>query len=150
MNLLKAIMPAIAWCSVASAATIIIDSHPGLSTSVQGVQTVAITPDSAWEANNPDGLNAVWISYADTGYGGTYFQTSEGTAPVITVFDTFQSGAGVLSLSVWADDTAGVLLDGNLLMAPAFTQDVCSGQPIGCRPQDAGNITAALVAASTL
>ena len=137
---------------MASAATILIDSHQGLFTSFAGVETVAITPHSAWEPNHPinpgdaSDSAAVWISFADTGFGGTHFQPSASTAPVVTIFDTFQSGAGMLSLYVWADDTASVLLDGNLLKPAVFTQGVCSGQAIGCRPQDNGNITAALSA----
>jgi hypothetical protein len=139
-----------ACCGMASAATILIDSQPGLFTSFAGAETVAITPHPAWEPNHPtnpgdasDGA-AVWISFADTGFGGTHFQPSAGTTPVVTIFDTFQSGAGMLSLYVWADDTAGVLLDGNLLVPAVFTQSVCSGQAIGCRPQDMGIISAAL------
>ena len=141
-----------AWCGVASAATIEIDSKQGLFTSFAGVETVAITPHSAWEPNHPVNPGeatdsaAVWISYADTGYGGTHFQPAQGSTPVVTVFDTFQSGAGTLMLYVWADDTAGVLLDGNLLMPAVFTQSICSGQAIGCRPQDGGSVSAALSA----
>jgi hypothetical protein len=67
---------------------------------------------------------------------------------VVTVLDTFQSGAGTLNLDVWADDTATVLLDNKVLMPAVFTQSVCSGQPIGCTPQDVGSITAALTAGS--
>jgi hypothetical protein len=52
----------------------------------------------------------------------------------------------MLSLYVWADNTAGVLLDGNLLMPAVFTPGLCSGQAIGCRPRDEGNISAVLSA----
>ena len=73
-----------------------------------------------------------------TGYGDSQFQPYQGTTPVVTVFDTFDSGAGTLHLNVWADDTADVLLDGSYLAHAVFTQSICSGQPIGCQPQDAG------------
>jgi hypothetical protein len=140
----------LAVCGLASAATITIDSQQGLFTSFAGVETVAITPHPEWEPNHP--LNpgdstdrgAVWISYADTGLGGTQFQPSEGSSPVAAIFDTFRSGAGMLTMYVWADDTASVLLDGTLLAPAMFTQSVCSGQAIGCRPQDDGRISAAL------
>jgi hypothetical protein len=56
----------------------------------------------------------------------------------------FSSAAGMLNLSVWSDDTADVLLDGGSLMAAVFTQSTCSGQPIGCRPEDAGVISKAI------
>jgi hypothetical protein len=137
---------------MASAATITLDSQQGLFTSFAGVDTVSITPHPAWEPDHPINPGdptdraAVWISYADTGYGGTNFQPTEGTTPVVTVFDTFQSGAGMLTLYVWADDTASVLLDGNLLMPAVFTQGVCSGQAIGCRPEDGGTVSAVLSA----
>src|ERR1035437_5807 len=148
MNSPAVLLSAMAWGGMASAATILIDSQQGLFTSFAGVETVAITPHSAWEPNHPTNPGdasdsaAVWISFADTGFGGTHFQPSAGTTPVVTVFDTFQSGAGMLSMYVWADDTASVLLDGNLLMPAVFTQRVCSGQAIRCRPQDNGSITA--------
>ena len=134
MNSPAILLSAMAWCGMASAATILIDSQQGLFTNFAGVETVAITPHSAWEPNHPTNPGdasdsaAVWISFADTGFGGTHFQPSAGTTPVVTIFDTFQSGAGMLSLYVWADDTASVLLDGNLLMPAVFTQSVCSGQ----------------------
>jgi hypothetical protein len=150
MNSPAVVLSAMAWCGMASAATILIDSRQGLFTSFAGVETVAIAPHSAWEPNHPTNPGdasdsaAVWVSFADTGYGGKRFQPSAGPAPVVTIFDTFQSGAGMLSMYVWADDTASVLLDGNLLMPAVFTQGVCSGQAIGCRPQDKGTITAAL------
>jgi hypothetical protein len=152
MILRTLLLGTIAGYGIGCAATITIDSTQGLFTSLAGVKTVAITPDSQWEGNNPvnPGLStdhgAIWISDVDSGYGGTQFQQPEGTTPVVTVFDTFQSGAGKLTLNVWADDTASVLLDGTLLMPAVFTQSVCSGQAIGCRPQDVGNISAAISA----
>ncbi len=152
MNTRIAILWMAAWCSAASAATIVIDSEAGLFTSFAGVETVAITPHAAWEPNHPvnpgdsTDRGAVWISYADTGFGGAQFQLPGGTAPVATVFYGFQAGAGMLTLSVWADDTAGVLLDGNLLVPAVFTQNICSGQAIGCRPEDGGRVSAVLSA----
>ena len=138
------------WCGAASAATLAVDSQPGLFTSFAGVKTVAISLHSAWEPNYPENPGdptdhaAVWISYADTGFGGTQLQRPGGTTAVATIFDTFQSSAGMLMLYVWADDSAAVRLDGDLLMPAVFTQNVCSGQAIGCRPQDNGAIAAAL------
>jgi hypothetical protein len=141
---------ALFWCGVAAASTIPIDSQQGLFTSFDDMATVAIAPHPAWQPNHPinpgdpGDRSAIWISFADTGYGGTYFQPGAGASPVATIFETFRSGAGMLTLYVWADDTAGVLLDGNLLMPAVFTQSTCSGQPIGCRSEDYGAIRAAL------
>ena len=146
----RLVVAGLTWCGLAMAATITIDSRQGLFTSFAGVETVAITPHVEWEPDHPvnpgdsTDRGAVWISYGDTGYGGSHFQPSEGHSPVVTIFDTFRSGAGMLTLFVWADDTASVRLDGNLLMPAVFTQGICSGQAIGCRPQDAGKISAAL------
>jgi len=106
--------------------------------------TVAITPDPWWQpggpANpgDPTDHSAVWISYEATGWGDGQFQPTEGTTPVVTVSDTFNSGAGMLILDVWADDTAAVILDGQYLWNAVFTQSICSGQPIGCQSQDGG------------
>jgi hypothetical protein len=147
----QVVLSVVACVALASAATITIDSQQGLFTGIPGIETVAITPHPSWEPNHPvnpgdsTDNSAVWISYADTGYGGTQFQPPGAASPVATIFDSFRSGPGMLTLHVWADDTAGVLLDGNLLMPPVFTQSVCSGQAIGCRPQDAGQISAALL-----
>lgn len=139
------------FCSVASADLLTLDSQSGLTTSA-GVTTVAVTPDPLWQLNGPVNpgdaadTSAVWISYKDTGYGDSQYQSYEGTTPVVTVFDTFDSGAGTLLLDVWADDTADVLLDGNYLDHAVFTQSICSGQPIGCQPQDDGQFNVNLTA----
>jgi hypothetical protein len=128
----------------ASASTIVLDSHAGLQTS-KGVTTVAITPQQpAWQPNHPvnpgdpTDTSAIWISYAETGWGDPVFVAYGGQTPVFSVYDSFVSGEGRLLLKVWADDSAGVFLDGVLIKAPLFTQSTCSGAPIGCRPQDAG------------
>jgi len=146
MRILKAVAPMAAFLlfsGVASADLLLLDSAPGLLTSF-GSTTVAITPHPFWEPNNPvnpgdpNDTSAVWISYEDNGYGGSQFQQTEGTKPVVTVFDTFSSDPGMLTLDVWADDTADVILDGTYLAHAVFTQSVCSGQAIGCQPQDDG------------
>jgi hypothetical protein len=135
---------------VASADVIDLDSHAGLTTSLPGITTVAITPDPLWQPNNPQNpgdpndTSAVWISNGLSGYGDSQFQPYEGTTPVVTVFQDFVSGPGLLNLDVWADDTADVILDGNYLAYAKFTQSICSGQPIGCRPQDDGVLTSYL------
>src|SRR5580700_3433997 len=136
---------------IASADLIYLNSQAGLATSA-GVTAVAISPHPSWQPNHPanpgDPTNnsAVWISYADTGYGGSTFQPYGGSKPVVTIYDTFQSDPGTLHLNVWADDTADVLLDGAYLYHAVFTQSICSGQPIGCRPDDVGVIDAPLSA----
>jgi hypothetical protein len=153
MRICKLVICAQLFGGIAYADLMYLNSQAGLATSL-GVTTVAITPHPLWEPNDPanpgDPTNhgAVWVSYADTGYGGTTFQPYKGTTPVVTVYDTFQSGVGFLNLSVWADDTADVLLDGVFLYHAVFTQSICSGQPIGCLPGDAGVIDTPLSAGS--
>src|ERR1700761_2919762 len=115
-------------------ADVILDSQAGLLTNLPGITTVAITPDSLWQQNNPinpgdpNDSSAVWISDQLSGYGDSQFQPFEGTNPVVTVIDNFTSGQGLLHLNVWADDTADVILDGNYLAHAVFTQGICSGQ----------------------
>src|ERR1041385_5861720 len=124
-------------CGIAAANTVLINSTAGKNISVVGqpsyTTTVAIGLHPSWQ---PNFVDAVWISYDQTGYGGSHFQPYAGTNVVATVTETFNSTAGHLNLEVWSDDTAGVYLDGNLLGPPVFTQSTCSGQPIGCLPQD--------------
>ncbi len=142
-QLIGSLLSLLVFSSVASADMLTLDSQVGLQTSL-GTSTVAITPHPLWQPNNPinpgdpTDNSAVWISFADTGYGGRQFQPFEGTTPVGSVFQSFLSNSGFLTLNVWADDSADVLLDGNYLAHAAFTQSICSGQPIGCRPQDDG------------
>lgn len=134
-------------------ASTILNSTPGLATSL-GPLTVAITPHPSWQQNfpanpgDPNDASAVWISYKLSGYGDPEFQPFMGTTPVVSVFKDFTSAAGQLDLEVWADDTADVYLDGNLLKAAVFTQSTCSGQVIGCLPEHAGVFNMALGAGS--
>jgi hypothetical protein len=135
----------------AKAATILINSGAGLAYSnlnssgqYNGIGpsglTVAIGAHPLWQPNNPNGSSAVWISYAQTGYEGNHFQPSLGSTPVVTITDTFTATENnVLNLQVWADDSAGVYVDGVQVFAPVYTQgSACSGQVIGCLPGQAG------------
>jgi hypothetical protein len=109
---------------------------------------VAITPHSAWQANNPGGSGAVWISYANTGIGGSTLAPQAGsaanpagTAVIMTVTETFAAGIGAtLSMQIWADDTARVLIDGVALIAANFAQGTCAAGSIGCEPNEFGTI----------
>jgi hypothetical protein len=109
---------------------------------------VAITPHSAWQTNNPGGSGAVWISYANTGVGGSILAPQAGsaanplgTAVIMTVTETFTAGIGaILAMQVWADDTARVLIDGIELIAGNFSQGTCAAGSIGCEPNEFGLI----------
>lgn len=93
------------------AATINLDSQPGLMNNITA-ETVAIGPHPWWEPNHPNGSDAVWISYADTGYGGAVYQPLSIPFPAVTITQQFTSGAGSFRLQAWADNTAWVFLDG--------------------------------------
>ena len=110
---------------------------------------VAIAPDAAWQPNNPGGSSAVWVSYtANTGSGGVVV-TPNVTPPLTpaNATTTFSIGIPVgfasLSLLVWADDTAGVRLDGGAYLAsttagasaPNPTQGAnCAAGGLTCTP----------------
>ncbi|MGO9242542.1 MAG: PEP-CTERM sorting domain-containing protein [Bryobacteraceae bacterium] len=90
---------------------------------------------------------AQWISYGPTGYTQSLFQPSSSTNPAVTIWadadgtsPTFvATSSNVLTLTVYADDTAGVFLYDNTtstlteLEAPLLTTGTtCSGGIIGC------------------
>jgi hypothetical protein len=150
---------ALLFAGTASADLLHIDSGAGLqyclgdvtvaaslpcATEAPHTATVTITPHPAWEQNNPanpgdpSDHSAVWISYKASGYGDSEFQASMGETPVVTILYPFTSEQGRLLLRVWADDTAKVVLDppATGLIEPVFAQNVCSGAPVGCRPED--------------
>lgn len=146
--LIGAIVSLGAVCSISHAGVIFLNSQPGLANSLTAA-TVAITPEPRWQPNNPTipggtgSSSAVWISHVESGFGDSHFVPFGGIVHVMSVYHDFTSAAGILNLSVWADDTAEVLLDGVSIFAPAFTSSVCSGQPIGCLPPHAGIINTA-------
>lgn len=102
--------------------------------------TIVIPPHPAWA---PPLAGSFWVSFAsDSGQTGDpgapgYFSPANGT--VIRFVDSFVLEAGpgyVGSLTVMADDSTAVYLNGNLLMSEASsvgnTYTTCSDFPIGC------------------
>lgn len=69
-----------------------------------------------------------------------------GNSAVMRVWQTFVSGAGLLTLKVWADDTAAVALDGVVLSAGAFTPLERTGQYTGFRELTYGQISTPILA----
>jgi hypothetical protein len=101
----------------------------------------AITPHPLWQPAHPAGSQAVWVSYNDTGYGGTTLAPWDFTNPLMTITETFLAGIGsTLQLEVWADDTARVRIDGTQVIAPNFSQNICANGVIGCEPGEQGTI----------
>jgi hypothetical protein len=106
--------------------------------------TQAVTPHAAWQQNNPavPGYGGVWVSYADTGFGGSVLAPRNGSATnpdgmqaIFSITESF-SGAGALDFWVWADDTVDLYLDGVLQIAANFTDATCANGPVGCQPNE--------------
>jgi PEP-CTERM motif len=101
----------------------------------------AITPHPLWQPAHPAGSPAVWVSYNETGYGGTTLAPWDFTNPIMTITETFLAGTGsTLHLDVWADDTARIRIDGTEVFAPNFSQNICADGAIGCEPGELGTI----------
>jgi hypothetical protein len=85
---------------------------------------VVASPNPAWAA-------APWISHKST-------DPANGT--VVSFFEYFTLSASdslIGSVTVWADDTADVRLNGVLLYAANPLQDAhCAAGPIGCQPNE--------------
>jgi hypothetical protein len=121
--------------------------------SVEG-DDVAVTVSPAWA---PSGMGYEWVSYGNTGcntfnaitgvctagignpagVSGT-ITLPDPVAPTAVFFNDFTLPADSTysgTLSVWADDTARVYLDGILLIdANPVMGSNCSNAPIGCLP----------------
>jgi hypothetical protein len=92
-----------------------------------------------YESNNPLGRGASWVSYDDTGWYGLEMappagtpSNARGSSVIMSVFETFSFGdlGGHLALSVWADDTAAVWLDGENLFSPNFVHPDRMDSPV--------------------
>lgn len=113
---------------------------------------VLITPHPVWQANG----TAKWISYANTGQGGSSPANVTGTitgatpaTPTAIFYETFSllGTPGTGTIDVWADDTARVYLNGTMLFEANPTQGShCANAPIGCTPPNKStiNLTSAL------
>lgn len=111
-----------------------------------GGACVTIAPHPAWQ---PAGA-AQWVSYADTGAGGI-IAPSTTAAPLFTISEAFQVAyRSMLTLTVFADDTAQVFLNGTALNVPNFTQGICAIGPLGCEPAEGGEFAVEVAAGSNL
>jgi len=104
---------------------------------------------SAYQPNNPGGSGAVWVSY-NVGTGGAInLLPNSNVTPGVTFTEILPSGPGSLLLSVWADDTAQVSVDGVVLgpaagTAPNFIQGTCAAGKLGCEVGEQGDFAALL------
>lgn len=123
----------IALSVVASAATMTIGFQSGDGTATSNTGNVfVIPPHPAW-GSIP---GAQWVSaYAGTGYGGGVVMPNSSVTPVMSFTQAFtlpyMVNGGVVT--VGADDTASVWLNGTELKTPNFVLDnACSAGPIAC------------------
>lgn len=91
---------------------------------------VLITPHPAWATPY---AGSAWISSGDTGFNGTVIPNS--VLPWVSFFETFYVPSDAFgTISVYADDTAAVWLDGVLLTPASFTPAAACATPHGCVP----------------
>lgn len=108
-----------------------------VSCGIGGIADIAPRP-GPWQANNPGLSSAVWVSF-DANHGVQGPDTvSDGAPANQTVTFNYHftlATAAFLSFSVWADDTAQVILNGLSLILPNTTQDdACANAQVGCEP----------------
>lgn len=114
-----------------------------------GCTLQAIIPHPLWQTNNPGGSAAVWVSHTNSGYGSPAILNSANY--VMQVRETINVSPinhVILALKVWADDTAGVFLNGNQIFPPNFSQNICANGPIGCQANEPGVFNLLLLAGS--
>lgn len=139
--------------SVAQATMIDINSGPGIGSNNISGENVAISVDPAWQANG----DGVWISFRDdTGGGSPGFVVPNvlgsmnpadlaAQTPSAIFFQPFTlpSANNTGSVTIWADDTARILVDGVQQFAANGQQSThCAGpNPIGCGPSQGQTIS---------
>lgn len=124
---------------VASSASTTNDSVTQGLTNAGATQNIA--PNPAWAAPL---ATSSWISFADTGSPSDagYYVVPNGTSVTFSqVFDVTGPVTGG-SLSVMADDTTSVILNGNTIYTASVGGPfpTCSTQPIGCLTATAATI----------
>lgn len=104
-----------------------------------------VAPHPAWADENNPYEGSVWVSYDDTGYQGDTLAPQTGSSgnpdgqqSIMTVTETFSlSSNGFLDFWIWTDDTSMLSFNGDVIVAPNFTQSTCADGSIGCE-QDEG------------
>ncbi|HEY3440128.1 MAG TPA: PEP-CTERM sorting domain-containing protein [Paludibaculum sp.] len=130
-----------------TAATVTFKSGDGLGESNAVTTTnVVLTANPLWAVDTTGG--GLWVSHINTGQGGTFIANSN--TPFARFTERFDTPAGpanfVGSMSVWADDTAAVWLNGILLRPANFVLGThCAASPIGCDAAAFATFTATLL-----
>lgn len=108
------------------------------------------TPNPAWQPNNPGTSSGVWVSF-NAGHGTVGPNVAAANADPGNQTVTFNysfslTGPARLSLNIWADDTARILVDGVERIAGNGIQDTtCAAGAIGCEPAENGVISGLLL-----
>jgi len=142
----------VAMMSLPAAHAAIVDVNSGLDlgsegNNITGNDVIITDPDPAWapSGTTADGAPYVWVSYADTGFAaclpGTHDaapcpQNAIGNVPsaVFTKVFDLPMGTNTGFISIWADDSAGVTLNGQVLVPVNTTLGKhCSSGVIGCQ-----------------
>jgi len=139
------VLMAVLFCTAATSTPIPLNSGDDLSGLTEwnnlAGPNVLINPHPLWQPNGA----GKWISYALTG-DGQYYPPNNWNAPLAVFYEIFTLPAPSIagSITVWADDTAGVYLDNMLLWPPSLTQDnACAIGPIACLPDEGGTFSLA-------
>jgi hypothetical protein len=135
--------------------------------SVTGAMAISIVTDTTWSwacnavcAGSDTTSTAVsaqpgpwatettgtWISHVDSGVGD--FSVLPNTIVTFSKVVDFGAGGSLLTLNVWADDTAGVFIDGLPLLtvggglAPnPLLDDICAAGKLGCEQDEFGSFS---------
>jgi hypothetical protein len=106
-----------------------------------------VNPHPSWAPENSPYEGAVWVSYADTGYGeGTLApqagstSNSDGKQSIMKVTETFTlATSGGIDFWIWTDDTSDFLINGDMIKEANFSQSTCANGPIGCEVDEGYN-----------
>jgi hypothetical protein len=97
--------------------------------------TIAIDPNAAWGQALG---NSSWVSFAQTGNPSSTGYTSPANGTIVSFFDSFNVTGTATggSITIMADDSASIYLNGVLLMPEGSqignTYQICSNVGIGC------------------
>ena len=123
--------------------SIAIASSGSETTNNSGSPTLSIVPDNVWATPF---AGSSWVSYVNSGLPSspTFVSPVNGTSVLFTdTFDITGTPTGGM-VSVLADDTASVTLNGVLLMnfAPVVVngKNLCASAAIGCLTSTAGSV----------
>jgi hypothetical protein len=130
------------FCIPASATVIFLDSSAASATNNSGHATVNLTgvlhPNPDWGTAF---AGSDWISYGSTGdhSDSGYFSPANGTLVTFTTTFVLSGAITAATLSVMADDSTSVVLNGHTLATANTTHgSACSNTPIGCLASTGG------------